>query len=113
MDPVHKIILLFHKPEDVDHFEHRWSHEFVPAAEAMPGLRRVSVSRIHGGLSPEAGIYLIHEMYFNDRRSLEQAMASPAGQQAGRLLVSISGDAVDVLFAEHLEDVPHPPSDRG
>lgn len=110
---MHKIILLFHTPDDVDDFEDRWSHAFVPAAEAMPGLRRVSVSRIHGGLSPKSGIYLIHALYFDDRRSLEEAMESPAGQEAGRTLVSIAGEAVDVLFAEHLEDAPHPPSNSG
>ncbi|MGA9533494.1 MAG: EthD family reductase [Anaerolineales bacterium] len=110
---MHKLILLFHKPDDVDQFEQRWSHEFVPTAEAMPALRRVSISRIHGGLSPDSDIYLVHELYFDDRRSLEEAMASAEGQHAGKLLVSIVGDKVDVLFAEHLEDGPHPPKSSG
>jgi uncharacterized protein (TIGR02118 family) len=109
MKPVHKLILLFHTPNDVERFEHRWSHEFVPAAEALPDVRRVAISRIQGSLSPESSVYLIHELCFDDRQSLEQAMASPQGQRAGKLLVSIAGESVDVLFAHHLEDDPHPP----
>jgi uncharacterized protein (TIGR02118 family) len=109
---LHKLILLFHKPDEVDRFEDRWSHEFVPAVEAMPGLRRVSVSRVHGGLTAEADAYLLHELYFDNRRALERAMASEQGQHAGRLLVSIAGEAVDVLFAEHLEDIPRAQASR-
>lgn len=110
---MHKLILLFRKPEDIDLFEDRWSHEFVPTAEAMPSLRRVSISRVHGSLSRESDVYLIHELYFDDRNSMEQAMASEAGQAAGKVLVSIAGDRVEVLFAEHLEDGPHPPKSSG
>ena len=81
----------------------------MPQAERMPGLQRVSVSRIHGGVDAEASeLYLIHELYFDGRRSLETAMASEAGQKAGAILVAIAGEDVQLLFAEHQEDIPRP-----
>lgn len=108
---MHKLIILFHQPPDVGEFERRWSEEFVPQAEQMPGLRRVAVSRVLGGLNePQPDLHLVHELYFDDRVSLEQAMASETGQAAGRTLVSIAGDRVQLIFAEHQEDRPRPPS---
>lgn len=81
----------------------------MPRAERMPGLRRVSVSRVHGGLDPKSPrLYLIHELYFDDRESLETAMASEAGQKAGAILVAIAGERAQLLFAEHQEDIPRP-----
>lgn len=103
---MHKLVLLFLTPPDLDEFEHRWSHDFVPQAEKMPGLQRVSVSRIQGALSQASDVYLLHELYFKDRRALDTAMASPQGQSTGRLLMEIAGSQVEVLLAEHQEDRP-------
>lgn len=106
---MHKLMLLFERPEDSVEFERRWSEEFVPQAERMPGLRRISVSRVTGRVEAgESGLYLVHEFHFENRAALEQAMASEAGQQAGRILVSLAGEAVQLLFAEHMEDKPRP-----
>ena len=106
---MHKLIILFYEPPDLDAFERRWSEEFVPRAERMPGLRRVAVSRVLGGLDEKApDLHLIHELYFDDRETLESAMASEAGQEAGAILVAIAGERAQVLFAEHQEDIPRP-----
>ena len=110
---MYKLILVFLALEgvDMDAMEDRWSREFVPKAEQMPGLRRVSISRVHRPITPEANIHLIHELYFDDVDSLDAAMNSEIGQQAGRMLMDIAGGVVRVYFAEHLEDVPNPPVD--
>lgn len=106
---MHKLVILFYQPADVNEFELLWSEEFVPRAERMPGLRRVSVSRIIGGLdSSPPELHLVHELYFDDRSALEDAMASEAGQEAGRTLVAVAGERVQLVFAEHQEDVPRP-----
>lgn len=106
---MHKLVLLFHEPADLAEFERRWSEEFVPQAERMPGLRRVTVSRVIGGLQEgQPDLHLMHELYFDDRRALERAMASEQGQKAGQTLISIAGESVELLFAEHREDVPRP-----
>ncbi len=101
---MHKLILLFHTPQDVTDFEHRWSHEFVPLAERMPGIRRVAVVRIYGGPTGGGSLHLIHEFYFDDARALRRALASPQGQEAGRRLMDIAGHHVTLCFAEHMEE---------
>lgn len=106
---MHKLILLFRQPADLAEFERRWSEEFVPQAERMPGLRRVTISRVIGGVQEgQPDLHLVHELYFDDRTSLEQAMASEQGQEAGATLISIAGESVELLFADHREDIPRP-----
>lgn len=101
---MHKLTLIFHKPEKPIDFETRWSEEFVPRAEKMPGIRRVAVSRVTGGLDEEVDILLVHEFFFDDAHALRQAMASPAGQAAGRALMEIAGQFLTLFFSEHLEE---------
>lgn len=101
---MHKLTLIFHRQDDTELFESRWSHEFVPQAEEMPGIRKVTVSRVLGGTSPDVDIVLLHEFHFDDRDALEAAMDSPEGQVAGRTLIDIAGDQVEILISEHHED---------
>jgi uncharacterized protein (TIGR02118 family) len=101
---VHKLIVLFRRPPDSELFETRWSLEFVPLAERMPGLRRVAVSRGYGSPAGQSTTYLVHEFFFDDGRALRSAMTSEAGQQAGAKLMAIAAGAVELCFAEHLEE---------
>jgi uncharacterized protein (TIGR02118 family) len=101
---LHKLILVFKPPPDATTFERRWSEEFVPVAEGMPGLRRVSVARAYGGPSGPPEIYLVHEFYFDGEEALRRAMTSPEGQQAGRALMGFAARRVSLIFAEHLEE---------
>jgi uncharacterized protein (TIGR02118 family) len=97
-------MILFHKTEDTLELETRWSQEFVRLAEQMPGLRRVTVSRVLGGPTGNVDLHLVHEFYFDDLHAVQAAMASEAGQQAGRALVSLAGKHATLVFAEHLEE---------
>jgi uncharacterized protein (TIGR02118 family) len=101
---LYKLTLLFHKPDDPLAFETRWSEEFVPRAEKMPGIRRVAVSRVTGGLDEDVDIQLVHEFFFDDADALREAMVSPAGRSAGRVLMEIAGPFVTLFFSEHLEE---------
>lgn len=103
---MHKLIIQFLKPErqDVPDFEARWSEEFVPRAESMPGIRKVSVSRIYASVTGQPDLHLVHEFFFDDAEAVQRAMASPDGQQAGKALIDIAGDRVRLFFAEHLEE---------
>lgn len=101
---MHKLMILFHKTDDTLELETRWSQEFVRLAEKMPGLRRVTVSRILGGPAGDAHLHLVHEFYFDDLGAVQSAMASEAGQQAGRALVALAGEHASLVFAEHLEE---------
>jgi uncharacterized protein (TIGR02118 family) len=97
-------MLLFRRPDDVDQFEERWSHEFVPRAERMPGICRVTVSRVYGGPAGPADLHLVHEFFFDDADALQRGLVSPEGVEAGRALINIAGSFVSLCFAEHLEE---------
>ncbi len=97
-------MLIFRRPADVTGFETRWSEEFVPKAEKMPGLRRVAVSRVYGGAAGEVDVLLVHEFCFDDAQALRQAMTSPEGQAAGRALMGFAANQVTLCFAEHMEE---------
>jgi uncharacterized protein (TIGR02118 family) len=101
---VHKLMLIFRQPKDIETFETRWSHDFVGAAEKMPDIRRVTVSRISGGVSKAVDVYLVHEFYFEDAESMRRAMASRHGQTAGKILMGFAADIVTICFAEYWED---------
>jgi uncharacterized protein (TIGR02118 family) len=103
---IYKLVLLFKQPADPAEFERRWSEEFVPLAEGLPGLQRVVVSHTHGGPAGPVDIYLIHELHFEGLSALTAAMASPQGIAAGQCLVRLAGGGATLLFAEHMEDRP-------
>jgi uncharacterized protein (TIGR02118 family) len=105
-----KLVILFAQPPDPAAFDRRWSEEFVPLAEALPGLRRVVVSHTRGGPAGAVAVHLIHELHFDDMAALTAAMASPPGVAAGQCLVRLAGGSAQLLFAEHMEDIPHPPA---
>lgn len=109
-----KLILLFRTPDDVPAFESRWSQDFVPLLDKIPGLRRVAVARTLQTLTGEADLYLAHELYFDDLLAARQALATPEGQAAGRALMSFAAGAVTLCLAHHLEDpLPRPTEESG
>ena len=97
-------MLVFRPPLDPTGFEQRWSEEFVPRAEKMPGLRRVALARAYGGPAGPTDVYLVHEFFFDDAEALRQAMTSPEGIEAGRSLMGFAARQVSLAFAEHLEE---------
>lgn len=107
----HKLVILFKSPADIADFERRWSEEFVPLAERLPGLQRIVVSHTHGGPAGPVEIYLIYELHFASMSALVAAMGSPEGVAAGQYLVRLAGKSATLLFAEHMEDAPLPPPD--
>jgi uncharacterized protein (TIGR02118 family) len=110
---VHKLVLIFGPPSDAATFDRRWSSEFVPVAERMPGLRRVTVARAYGGPTGKSDVHLIHEFYFDDEASLRHAMTSPVGQLAGQALMGFAAGLVRLAFAEHLEEARPLPERAG
>lgn len=101
---VHKLMVVFRRPADPAWFDRHWGEDFVVAAEKMPGIRRVVVSRVVGAPTGEADIHLIHEFYFDDAAALRLAMTSAQGQAAGRALMRFAAQNVSLCFAEHFEE---------
>jgi len=103
----HKLIILFKTPPNPADFQQRWSTEFVPLAERLPGLRRITVSWATGGPAGSVDIHLVYELHFDSLEALTAAMMSPAGVAAGQGLVRLAGQQATLLFAEHSEDAPY------
>ncbi|MGD2161694.1 MAG: EthD family reductase [Anaerolineales bacterium] len=101
---MHKLIVLFKSTNDPTQLETQWSGRFVPLAERMPGIRRVTVTRVLGGASEASEFHMIHEFYFDDLPALQRAMASEEGQKAGQALMSFAENSATILLAEHLEE---------
>jgi len=104
---MHKLVVLIRRSARGESIERRWSDEFVPLAERMPGLRRVVVSRPVGAPAVAPRFQLIHELFFEDLHSLRAGMSSPEGEAAGRALMGFAAVEAELFFAEHLEmDLP-------
>jgi uncharacterized protein (TIGR02118 family) len=100
---MHKLVILVEPLDDWDAFESRWP-EFLHFAEDMPGLRREATSRVLSVLYGEPAFVHMHELFFDDLAAAEQALVSPSGQSAGRLLQQMSSGKMVLFFAEHKED---------
>ncbi len=84
-------------------FNENWP-QFLHLAEAMPGLQREATSTVQNTLYGEGGYSLIHELFFDSYTALELGLGSPVGQEAGRLLQTMTGGRMTLLVADHHED---------
>lgn len=98
-----KLVIFFEPPDDIQAFEASWQ-TFLRQAEKMPGLRKETVGRVERFLYGSHSVFQIHEFYFDSIKEAEEAMASPQGVEAGKLLQAMTGGRVTLLFADHKED---------
>jgi hypothetical protein len=98
-----KVVILIEPPDDPGLFEDRWP-EFLHHVEALPGLRREATSRVDHYLFGPLPIFQMHELFFDSFPAAQAALASPAGQNAGRLLQAMTGGRMALFFADHKED---------
>ncbi len=98
-----KLVILIEALENRPLFEAQWPN-FLHLAEAMPGLRRETTSRVERVLYGRDHYAQVHELFFDTLAEVEQAMSSPQGQAAGRLLQQMTNGRMTLFFAEHRED---------
>jgi uncharacterized protein (TIGR02118 family) len=99
---MHKLVILIESASGPS-FDQNWP-QFLHLVERIPGLLRESTSRVAQVLFGNVTYEMIHELYFESYATMQQGLASPAGQEAGRLLQSMTGGRMVLLFADHLED---------
>jgi hypothetical protein len=99
---MYKLVILIESTSDPA-FEANWP-QFLHLVESMPGLLREATSREVEILYGEMACTFIHELYFDSYLALQQGLASPQGQQAGRLLQMMTGGRMKLLCAKHQED---------
>ena len=100
---MHKLVILIEPQEDWLRFETEWP-AFLHLAEALPGLQREATSRVDAFLYGQSHCHQMHELFFDSLASVENALASPEGQAAGKKLQQITGGRMTLFIAEHKED---------
>jgi uncharacterized protein (TIGR02118 family) len=100
---MYKLVIWIGALEDWPAFHRTWP-EFLHLAEQMPGLRREATSRVGRILYGTEKPAWVHELFFDTQAELQQAMETPSGQAAGRLLQKITGGRMSLFIAEHSED---------
>lgn len=104
---MYKLVILIEMPNNYSigdrSFGDRWP-QFLHLVEQIPGLKREATSRVDRVVYGKAEIGIIHELYFESLEALQRGMASPIGQEAGRLLQEMTGGRVTLLFADHKQD---------
>jgi uncharacterized protein (TIGR02118 family) len=100
---MHKLVILVETPTDQANFEDEWP-KFLRLAEKMPGLVRETSCHIESTLYGDFNYSFIHELYFEDAQAIYQAMASPAGRDAGKQLQLMTQGKLVLFVADHRED---------
>jgi uncharacterized protein (TIGR02118 family) len=99
-----KFVILFNKPDDLDLFENSYNF-FLMLVESMPLVKRRQVNGVLGSPMGETALYRALEVYFDDYAELDQALKSPAGQEAGSELVRrFPAGTFQMYFAEVYEE---------
>ena len=99
-----KFVILFHKPEDLDHFETGYNR-LLNLIENISQIKRRQVNSILGSPTGETTLYRALEIYFDDAEEMNRALNSPVGQTAGgELARSFPAGTFDLYFAEVYEE---------
>jgi uncharacterized protein (TIGR02118 family) len=87
-------------PEALATFLRRYETEHLPLVARTPGLRATRVRRVEGALGGETDLVVVTEMDFDDRASMDDALASDPMRQAGRILREIAPGLATFLVVE-------------
>lgn len=77
-----KFVIAFNKPEFAYVFENAYN-DLLALVERMPDITRRQVVNVLGSPVGKPPYYRILEIYFENIETMEAALRSPAGQEAG------------------------------
>jgi uncharacterized protein (TIGR02118 family) len=100
---MYKLVILIEPLDDTSAFESSWP-DFLHHSERMPGLRREATSRVDAMILGQIPVAFMHELFFDNQASAQQAMTSLHGRQAGKVLQEITQGKMTLFFADHKED---------
>jgi hypothetical protein len=100
---MYKLVILIEPLEDVSAFESSWP-DFLHHSERMPDLRREATSRVDAVIFGHIPVAFMHELFFDNQAAAQQALSSPYGRQAGKVLQQITQGKMTLFFADHKED---------
>ncbi len=97
-----KLVALYRKPADPPAFDKAYFETHIPLVKKIPKLRRIEAAKITGAPRGEPEFYLLAELYFDDRRAMDEAMASPENAEAGKNLMSFARGLTTFLYADEV-----------
>ena len=97
-----KMIIMFRQPSTPD-FEERYNQSLA-LLEKLPGIRRKQVNHVIGAPNGAAPFGRIMELYFDNRKTLEDALLTPEGQAAGLDLMTWARFDSEILYTEVYEE---------
>lgn len=108
-----KFMVLFAKPQDQTEFENIYN-DFFSLVERMPDIARRQVIDVMGSPIGETRLFRILEVYFEDRETMEAALRTKAGQEAGDELSRFEAGSFEMIFADlYEEDGGQTPAEDG
>jgi len=99
----YQLLILIPLNVEIQSFDEGWP-SFLRSAEEMPGLIQESVNRIDNCLYGQNHLRRIYSFTFEDRTSMEQALLSPPGEKAGKILQKITEGNMILLSGEFKQD---------
>jgi uncharacterized protein (TIGR02118 family) len=93
---------LFRKPDDPESFDTRFNTTLVPLLHKVPGLRGLQLTRINGAAMGESPYHIVAQLSFDNRRAMDEALASKEGKSVVRDIMSFAADLVTVFFGEQI-----------
>ena len=101
------MLALYRRPdggsEALETFERRYAEEHLPLIAATPGLRGVRARHVTDTLLGDREVFLVTSMDFDDRATLDVALASDEMRAASRNLREIAPGLATLVI---LEDMP-------
>lgn len=98
-----KFMVIFHTPHDLVTFGDQYA-DFLALIERMPNVKRRQVSDVIGSPQGSTTLHRILEVYFDDFSTLQAAMMSAAGQEAGREINKFPPGSFNLIFADVYEE---------
>src|SRR5690349_25077474 len=99
---MHKLVVLYPKPVDPDHFREYYVTNHLPLVTRMPGLLAWRSSFEVAAAQGQTPYFAVFEAEFADAAAMTAARASPQGQQVAADAASYAtGGAVVIHYPAH------------
>ena len=100
---MYKLVAIYRTPSDTNTFDEHYFNTHKGLMEQVPGYDRIEVSKVTRPMMGDTNLYLMFEMWFNDKDTFKAALKSPENAAAGKDLMGFAGDLVSVFTAETIE----------
>lgn len=97
-----KFVVCFKHPADASAFETVYQN-FLALCERIPELMRQQVVHVLGAPQGKANYYRILELYFSDQDTLQTALLTPQGQEAGSELTRFESGSLEIYYGDFYE----------